>query len=654
MNKPLWTPSPARIAASNMSAYASWLRQRGVPLGPDYQSLYRWSIDRPSEFWSSLWDYFDVIGERNASPAIGNVEDFINCRFFPEATLNFAENLLRRRDDGLAFIERLETGRRRTTTYAELHRQVASVAAALKARGIRRGDCVAAFMPNVSEVIVVMLAAVSLGAIWTSCSPDFGINGVVDRFGQTRPRLLLACDGYFYNGKTIDSLPLVRQVMRAVPSIESCWIVPVANLDDPGPMDLSGCEPAERFNEVLASQPGAVLTFERLPFNHPLFILYSSGTTGLPKCIVHGAGGTLLQHLKEHSLHVDMDSNDRFFYFTTCGWTMWNILASGLACGATLILFDGSPFYPAKHSLIDMIDEEHITIFGTSARYLAALEKAGVRPMQTHSLTTLKTILSTGSTLAHESFDYVYRDIKQDICLSSISGGTDIISAFAAGNPTLPVYRGELQCRGLGMAVEMWDEEGHAVVRQKGELVCIKPFVSKPLGFWNDADGSRFREAYFEKFGNVWAHGDYGEITEHDGVIIHGRSDAVLNPGGVRIGTAEIYRQVAKVDEVLDSICIGQDWQNDIRIVLFVVLREGLQLGEALQAKIRETIRRETTNRHVPARIVQVTDLPKTVSGKIVELAVRNVVHGHPVKNRDALANPQALELFRDRPELQA
>jgi acetoacetyl-CoA synthetase len=535
---------------------------------------------------------------------------------------------------------------------------VATLAAAQRKRGIGVGDSVAAFMPNITETVVGMLAATSLGAIWTSCSPDFGLHGVVDRFGQTRPKLLIACDGYRYKGKHIDSLPLLAQLLEQVDSIDCCWLVPVLARDEPQQLDgfRGGAALIERFDRLLAESVEGEIAFVRLPFNHPLYVLYSSGTTGRPKCIVHGAGGTLLQHLKEHGLHAEMGEGDRYFYYTTCGWTMWNILVSGLALGCTLVLYDGSPFHPHAGALIDLIDDEGITVFGVSARYIASLEKSGVKPRQSHRLDTLKTVMSTGSPLAHESFDYVYREMRADICLSSISGGTDIISCFVAGSPTLPVYRGELQCLGLGMAVEFRDEAGHPLPEGRGELVCVKPFVSKPLGFWGDEGDHKFREAYFSRFPGIWAHGDFGELRRHDdghvGVIIHGRSDAVLNPGGVRIGTAEIYRQVDKVEEVLESVCIGQEWQGDTRVVLFVLLREGLALDEALQTKLRETIARNTTSRHVPARILQVADIPRTLSGKIVELAVREVVHGRSVKNTDALANPQALAHFRNRPEL--
>jgi acetoacetyl-CoA synthetase len=662
-NQRLWQPSPERIARSRMVDFHRWLAERGHAVGErpdDYAALYYWSIEHYAEFWSNLWDYLNVVGEKG-SRVIDNPDDFVGYRFFPEGKLNFAENILRRRDDGIALISRLENGHRETITWRTLYSRVATTAAALREKGIQSGDVIAAFMPNISETVVCMLAAASLGAIWTSCSPDFGINGVVDRFGQTKPRLLLACDGYFYNGKTIDSLPLVRQIVDAIDSIETCWVVAVVNRQVPQAVDIASIRHAERFDQVLNNTPCDTIDFLRLPFNHPLYILYSSGTTGVPKCIVHGAGGTLLQHMKEHALHTGLRHDQRYFYFTTCGWTMWNILVSALLCEATIILYDGSPFYPKKDALIDMIDQEQIAVFGTSARYLSALQKADIRPRQSHQLSSLQTILSTGSVLTHESFDYVYRDIKEDVCLSSISGGTDIISAFISGSETLPVYRGELQCPGLGMAVEFWDDDGRPLRDAKGELVCVKPFISKPLGFWNDPDNEKFHEAYFARFPGVWAHGDYGEYVTHSegsrdlgGVIIHGRSDAVLNPGGVRIGTAEIYRQVEKVHEVQESVCISQEWEGDVRVILFVVMRPGYTLDERIQSKIRETIRLETTSRHVPAKILEVNDIPRTLSGKIAELAVRNVVHGRPVKNVDALANPQALEQFRDRPELKS
>jgi len=502
-------------------------------------------------------------------------------------------------------------------------------------------------MPNIAETVVAMLAAASLGAVWSSCSPDFGINGVLDRFGQIEPRVLFAADAYYYNGKICDCLERVQAVCLDVPSIETVVIVPLV-----GDRDISSAHPEAIAFASFGDAGAAEVNFAVLPFDHPLYIMYSSGTTGVPKCIVHGAGGTLLQHLKEHRLQVGLSEGDTFFYYTTCGWMMWNWLVSGLACGATLVLYDGSPFAAEGHLLLDAIDSERINVFGTSAKYIAALEKAGHRPRQSHRLDSLHTILSTGSPLSHESFDYVYRDFKQDLCLSSISGGTDILSCFVGGCPTLPVYSGEIQAAGLGMAVEVWDDIGRSVVGEKGELVCTRPFPSCPLGFWNDDDGRRFHDAYFAIWPGVWAHGDYAEVFPHGGFVIHGRSDAVLNPGGVRIGTAEIYRQVERIDEVLESVVIGQDWQDDVRVVLFVVLREGVALDDALIDRIRRTIRENTTPRHVPARVLQVSDIPRTISGKIVELAVRNVVHGRPVKNTDALANPEALSLFEDREEL--
>jgi acetoacetyl-CoA synthetase len=495
-----------------------------------------------------------------------------------------------------------------------------------------------------------MLAASSLGATWSSCSPDFGTQGVIDRFGQIEPKVLIAAAGYRYAGKNLDLTDKLNEILERLPSLQQLLLVPYSN-----PKARTEALQTEAQVSLWQDfyQPGGTPAFTQVAFDHPLYILYSSGTTGVPKCIVHGSGGVLLQHVKELGLHTDLSASDTLFYYTTCGWMMWNWLVSGLALGATLVLFDGSPFHPGAERLIDLIDAENISIFGTSAKYLAALEKAGAKPGSTHRLQRLKAILSTGSPLSHESFDYVYREIKSDLCLSSISGGTDIVSCFALGNPLLPVWRGELQCKGLGMDVQVWNDAGQPVIGEKGELVCAKHFPSMPVGFWNDPQGEKFKSAYFDTFPGVWAHGDYAEETAHGGLVIHGRSDAVLNPGGVRIGTAEIYRQVEKVEEVLESIAIGQDWNNDVRVVLFVRLREGVSLTDELQERIRQVIESNTSTRHVPAKIIAVTDIPRTISGKIVELAVRNVVHGKPVKNTDALANPEALELYKDLPELQ-
>ncbi|HSC05374.1 MAG TPA: acetoacetate--CoA ligase, partial [Steroidobacteraceae bacterium] len=504
------------------------------------------------------------------------------------------------------------------------------------------------YLPNLPETVIAMLATASIGASWTSCSPDFGIQGVLDRFGQIAPKVLFTADGYFYGGKTIDSLAPIAGVLAQLPSVEQVVVVPYVSATP----DFKTLRSATLYGDFgVAAQP---LQFAALPFDHPLYILYSSGTTGVPKCIAHGAGGTLLQHQKEHLLHTDSKPGDRMLYFTTCGWMMWNWLVSVLAVGAAAVLYDGSPTYPDARVLWRIAESEKLAVFGTSARYLAAIEKEGVKPGAEFRLDALRAILSTGSPLAPEGFEYVYRDIKADVQLSSISGGTDIVSCFVLGSPVLPVYRGEIQCRGLGMRVEIFGEDGHPIVDEPGELVCTAPFPSMPVGFWNDPDGSRYRAAYFERFPNVWCHGDYAALTAHDGIIIYGRSDAVLNPGGVRIGTAEIYRQVEKLDEVLESLAVGQDWKNDTRVILFVRLRPGVTLSDALHQKIRETIRSNTTSRHVPARIIAVPEIPRTISGKIVELAVRNVIHGRPVKNTDALANPQALDHFRNLPELKS
>ncbi|MYA66463.1 MAG: acetoacetate--CoA ligase [Gammaproteobacteria bacterium] len=648
MSDPLWRPSSARINSSGMQRFARQVENQLGLRFRDYGELHRWSIDNPEIFWEQVWRFGGIISSEPWERVLTDGDRFPGAKWFSGARLNYAENLLRRRDDGTAVIARLENGERRSLSHAQLYEQVGRLAAALRASGIAPGDRVAALMPNVPETLIGMLACASVGAVWSSCSPDFGFAGVMDRFGQISPKVLIACDGYFYNGKRIDCLPRVAEIAGNIDSLEQIVVVPVAGID----ADVSRIRNVVSLDDYLPAEDTPELEFEQLPFDHPLYIVYSSGTTGVPKCIVHGAGGTLIQHLKEHRLHVGLGPEDVFFYFTTCGWMMWNWLVSGLASGATLALYDGSPFRPAPSALLDMAQEEGITVFGTSAKYIAALEKEHLRPRETHDLSALRTVLSTGSPLSHESFRYVYRDVKQDVCLSSISGGTDIVSCFVLGNECLPVREGEIQCLGLGMAVEFRNEKGESVIGEKGEMVCARPFPSAPIGFWNDPGDRKYLAAYFDAFPNVWTHGDYGELTEHGGVIIHGRSDAVLNPGGVRIGTAEIYRQVEKLDEIVDSICIGQEWEGDVRVVLFVVPRKGVTLDDELRQRIRQTIRSGATPRHVPAVIVPVADIPRTLSGKIVELAVRNMVHGRPVRNTDALANPEALELFRDLPEL--
>ena len=649
MTQALWSPGTQRIQQANITRFMQLVRSECDPRVRDYASLYHFSINSPTLFWRAMWEFGGVIGSAGER-AVEHFERMPGARWFPDASLNFAENLLRYRDDREALVFKSETGQSSTLTYRQLYQQVAGVAAALRALGVEPGDRVAGYMPNLPETIIAMLATTSIGAIWSSCSPDFGINGVVDRLGQIEPKVLFCAAAYTYNGKRHDCLAKVREIQQRIESIQKIVVTPYAD-PDPG---LDGLENAELL-ATFSDSDATDCEFTRLPFDQPVYILYSSGTTGVPKCITHGAGGTILQHLKELLLHTDLKRSDRFFYYTTCGWMMWNWMASGLMTGATVILYEGSPFYPGPEAMFDLVDELEISIFGTSARAVSAWQKAGVKPRDTHSLASLKTLLSTGSPLSPESFDYVYADIKQDLCLSSIAGGTDIVSCFALGCPTLPVYRGEIQCLGLGMAVEILRDDGSvADVGETGELCCRQSFPSMPVCFWGDEDGTKYHAAYFERYRNIWAHGDFASISLHGGLVIFGRSDATLNPGGVRIGTAEIYRQVENLDEVIESICVGQDWDDDIRVVLFVHLRDGLQLDADLQSRIRKAVRDNTTPRHVPARIVQVDDIPRTISGKIVELAVRNVIHNREVKNAAALANPEALDLYRDLPELQS
>ena len=646
--RPLWTPGTERINSSPMTRFRQYINEiHGCDHG-SYDDLLRWSIEERDSFWSSLWDFSGVLASQRGDQISVDGDSFAKVKWFPQARLNFAENLLRYNDDRTALVGLREDGTRRTVSYRELREEVAALASSLRELGIQPGDRIAAFMPNIIETVVGMLAAVSLGAVWTSCSPDFGLNAAQDRFGQVEPRVLLTTDGYFYNGKSFDSLERAGALKAAIKSIETVVVVPFVN-EVP---QLEAFDGFVNFDDFRLKHASAELVFEQLPFDHPLYILYSSGTTGVPKCIVHGAGGTLLQHQKEHLLHTELSRDDVLFYFTTCGWMMWNWLVSALATGCTLVLYDGSPFANDGDLLLDAIDDEGISVFGVSAKYIDAIDKAGKRPMERYELSSLKTIMSTGSPLSRHSFEWVYSNFKRDVCLSSVSGGTDIISCFVTGTPTLPVYSGEIQCVGLGMATEFWNDDGERVVGEKGELVCTRPFPSAPVCFWNDPDGQRYHRAYFDRFDNVWAHGDYGEINERGGCVIHGRSDAVLNPGGVRIGTAEIYRQVEKLDAIIDSVVIGQRYGDDERVVLFVVVREGLSLDEQLASDIRSVIRKNATPRHVPAVIVGVPDIPRTRSGKVVELAVKKVVHGELVKNTDALANPEALDYFRDVPEL--
>jgi acetoacetyl-CoA synthetase len=644
MDDPVWSPSEERVRGSRMW---DWMSARGEE---SFRPFHRWSVEEPEAFWSELWERASVRGERGSDRVLVDRERMPGARWFPEARLNFAENLLWKRDDQAALVALDEWGRRRELSYAELAREVGRTAAALRSEGVGVGDRVVGMLPNGPEAVVAALAAASLGAVWSSCSPDFGAGGVLDRFGQIEPRVLFACDGYAYGGRTFDVAEKAAAVADALPGLRRLVTVPflaesAAEPRPPHPL-------ARRLDEWLDAAPAEPLEFEALPFDHPLYVLYSSGTTGKPKCIVHGAGGTLLQHLKEHRLHLDLREGERFFYFTTCGWMMWNWLVSGLGSGATLVLYDGSPFHPAPDAVFRMAESERLRVLGVSAKFLDAAAKAGVVPAEDRDLGSLRTVLSTGSPLSGEGFDYVYGRVKRDVQLASISGGTDIISCFVLGEPTSPVWRGEIQAPGLGMRVRVFDEAGRGVIDRLGELVCRQPFPSMPVGFWRDPEQRRYRAAYFERFPGVWCHGDWCRETVRGGFVIEGRSDAVLNPGGVRIGTAEIYAQIERHPDVVESIAVGQQWEDDVRVVLFVRLRDDLTLDDALRDELCRGLRQNASPRHVPAVILQVPDIPRTRSGKITELAVRDVVHGRPVGNLEAIANPEALEAFRGRPEL--
>jgi acetoacetyl-CoA synthetase len=653
MQTPMWHPSEEAIEQAQLTQFARQVvRKHRLDLNT-FDAFYRWTVDQPELFWNEVWEFGGLRASRKGATVLVDGGKMPGAKWFPDARLNFAENLLRRGDRGDALVFWDERGPQRRVSYSDLTSDVSRAAQALAQLGLRAGDRVAAFMPNLPETCMFALAALSQGIVWSSCSPDFGVEGVIDRFGQIEPKLLFVADGYLYNGQRHDVLERVREIAERLPGLRKVVVVPHL---EPKP-DIGDIPKAVLLEEWLRRHTPADIDWAQLPFDHPVYILFTSGTTGKPKCIVHGAGGTLLAGLKMYKLQFDVRPADHFFYYTTCNWVMWNLLFHGLAAEATLMLYDGSPFARDGRILFDYAQRERFSHFGTSAKFIDAIAKRGLKPRESYPLPGLRMIVSTGSPLVPESYDYVYRDVKADVCLSSISGGTDIMAAFADANAVLPVYRGELQSRSLGLAVEVYDEAGVAVVGKKGELVCTRPFPSMPLGFWNDRGGEKYHAAYFARYDNVWCHGDWCELTERGTMIVHGRSDATLNPGGVRIGTAEIYGQVEKIAEVQESVAIGQLWPpgqpTDTRVVLFVKLLEGLELDDALEERIRRQIGEHTTKRHVPARIVQVADIPRTKNNKVVELAVKAVVHGMPVTNTDALANPEALELFRDLPELQ-
>lgn len=650
MKLPIWQPSEERKKRANMTRFIDLVNKRYGRKIDSYNELHEWSINNLQDFWACMWQFGEIKASKPYDTIMTIAERMMDTKWFEGARLNFAENLLRYRDNRTALIFKGEAQQAVRLTYAELYEQVARLAKALRELGVKVGDRVVGFMPNMIETVSAMLAATSIGAVWSSCSPDFGIKGVLDRFGQIQPKVLFTANGYSYNGKAFDSLERVASILKDLPSIEKVVVVPYTEKR----VDISHIPNSIHYEDFLSREAGLEIQFEQLPPDHPLYIMYTSGTTGLPKCMVQGVAGVVIAHLKELKLHTDVKPEDTIFYFTTCGWMMWNWLVSNLALGATLLLFDGSAFYPDAGALWKLAQDEKVTIFGTSARYLVEVERRGVKPGKEYDLSSLKTILSTGSPLPVESFEFVYRDIKEDVLLSSISGGSDINGCFLAGNPIGPVYAGELQCRGLAMKVEAFDAEGNSITGQKGELVCTAPSPSMPIYFWNDENNKKYQSAYFDVYPNVWCHGDYIEITETGGAIIYGRSDATLNPGGVRIGTAEIYRQVESVAEVEDSVVVGQNWQNDVRVILFVKLAKGVELTEDLIRKIKTTIRENTTPRHVPAKVIAIDDIPYTLNMKKVELAVRNVIHNEPVPNIDALANPASLELYKNLKQLQS
>jgi acetoacetyl-CoA synthetase len=647
---PLWEPSEERIEQANMTRFIRFVNQRYGRTFRAYDELYRWSVENIPDFWAAMWDFAHIKASRGYDQVVDDLSRMPGARWFINAELNFAENLLRYRDDRIAMIFKGEGKAPKRLSFRELYDQVARLSKSLKEVGVQRGDRVAGFMPNMMETVVAMLATTSLGAMWSSCSPDFGIKGVLDRFGQIEPKVLFTADGYLYNGKTFDSLQRVGGIIQELPKTERVVVVPCVASSP----DIDHLPRAVLWGDFISQEPDLEVDFLQVPFEHPLYIMYSSGTTGLPKCMVQSVGGILINHLRELMLHTDLKREDTIFYFTTCGWMMWNWLVSSLAVGATVLLYDGAPFYPDPHVLWQLARDEQVTVFGTSARYIAALEKAGAKPGERYDLSALKAVLSTGSPLSVENFEYVHRDIKQDLQMASISGGTDLNGCFALGNPIGPVYAGELQCRGLGMKVRAYDDQGKPVVGEKGELVCEAPFPSMPIYFWNDPDRTKYLDAYFRTYPGVWHHGDFIEITETGGVIIYGRSDATLNPGGVRIGTADIYRVVETFPEIQDSLAVGQDWGGDMRVILFVKLTQGAEFSEELRERLKKAIRDNTSPRHVPAKIIKIADIPYTINMKKVELAVRNVIHGRPVRNRDALANPEALDLYKGLAELMA